>query len=260
MLASWVVRRLSILQMPRMTKLTFLATRSAATSSSKAAAVHWWPCRCVRTRCSSGTSLSIVRKSSCSRIRKSHYCRTLPHKRLLQWRMLGYLASCATAPADLARSVDELTATGDVLKVISRSSVDLKTVLDTLCETVARLCRADQTPLYRRRDDKHYLVAAWGMSEKARKFALAHPLTPGRGSLVGRVILERRAIHIPDVLQDPEYTYREGQKIIGYRTLLGIPLLREQTLDRHICRLAARASNPSRTKRSSLPPASPIRR
>ena len=132
--------------------------------------------------------------------------------------------------ADLARSVDELTATGDVLKIISRSSVDLETVLDTLCETAARLCRADQTPLYRRRDDKYHLAAAWGMSGEARQFALAHPLTPGRGTLTGRVILERRAVHMPDVLQDPEYTYSEGQKAIGYRTLLGIPLLREDAL------------------------------
>jgi GAF domain-containing protein len=127
-------------------------------------------------------------------------------------------------------ALEQQTATGDVLKVISRSSVDLETVLDTLCETVARLCRADQTPLYRRRDDKYHLVAAWGMSEEARQFALAHPLTPDRGSLTGRVILERRAVHMPDVLQDPEYTYSEGQEAIGYRTLLGIPLLREDAL------------------------------
>jgi signal transduction histidine kinase len=131
---------------------------------------------------------------------------------------------------DLQDSLQQQTATADVLKIISRSSVDLKTVLDTLCETVARLCRADQAPLYRRRDDKHHLVAAWGMSEQARQFALAHPLTPGRGTLTGRVILERRAVHMPDVLQDPEYTYSEGQKTIGYRTLLGIPLLREDAL------------------------------
>jgi two-component system NtrC family sensor kinase len=131
---------------------------------------------------------------------------------------------------ELRESLQQQTATGDVLKIISRSSVDLQKVLDTLCETVARLCRADQTPLYRRRDDKHHLVAAWGMSEEARQFALAHPLTPGRGTMTGRVILERRAVHMPDVLQDPEYTYSEGQKAIGYRTLLGIPLLREDEL------------------------------
>ena len=68
------------------------------------------------------------------------------------------------------------------------------------------------------------------MPEEARQFALAHPLTADRGSLTGRVILERRAIHIPDVLLDLEYTYSEGQKAIGYRTLLGIPLLREDAL------------------------------
>jgi two-component system, NtrC family, sensor kinase len=131
---------------------------------------------------------------------------------------------------DLEESLQQQTAMADVLKVISHSSVDLETVLDTLVETVARLCRADQTAMYRRRDDKHHLVAAWGFSAEAKQFALAHPLSPGRGTTTGRVILERRAVHMPDVLQDPEYTYNEGQKAIGYRTVLGIPLLREDAL------------------------------
>jgi two-component system NtrC family sensor kinase len=132
--------------------------------------------------------------------------------------------------ADLARSVVELTATGDVLKIISRSSVDLETVLDTLVDTVARLCRADQATMFRRRDDRYHLVAARGLSAEGEEFVLTHPLTDDRGTINGRVAAERRPVHIPDVLQDPEYTYREGQKILGYRTLLGIPLLREQTL------------------------------
>jgi GAF domain-containing protein len=84
--------------------------------------------------------------------------------------------------------------------------------------------------MYRRRDDKHHLVSSWGMSEEAKQFALAHPLSAGRGTLTGRVILERRAVHVPDVFQDPEYTYSEGQKAIGYRSLLGIPLLRQDAL------------------------------
>jgi PAS domain S-box-containing protein len=75
-----------------------------------------------------------------------------------------------------------------------------------------------------------HLVAAWGLSAEAREFFLTHPFTPGRGSTSGRAALERRAVLIPDVLQDPEYALSEGQKIAGYRTTLGIPLLREDTL------------------------------
>jgi signal transduction histidine kinase len=117
-----------------------------------------------------------------------------------------------------------------VLKIISRSSVDLETVLDTLVETVARLCRADQASMFRRGDDMFHLVANRGLSAEAKEFVLTHPLAADRGTLSGRVMLERRAVHIPDVLQDPEYTYKDAQKILGYRTMLGIPLLREETL------------------------------
>jgi PAS domain S-box-containing protein len=132
--------------------------------------------------------------------------------------------------AELARSVDELTATGDVLKIISRSSVELETVLDTLVETVARLCRADQARMFRRRDDKYHLVAEHGLSDQTKGFLLTHPFVLDRGTATGRVALERRAIHIRDVLEDPEYTYREGQKISGFRTMLGVPLLRADAL------------------------------
>jgi GAF domain-containing protein len=132
--------------------------------------------------------------------------------------------------AELARSVDELTATGDVLKIISRSSVDLETVLDTLVETVARLCRADQSYMFRRRDDANYMVAAFGLSEEAKEFIRTHPAATNRSSMSGRVTVERRAVHIPDVLEDSQYTYTEGQKVAGFRTMLGIPLLREDLL------------------------------
>src|SRR6266403_4507943 len=131
---------------------------------------------------------------------------------------------------ELRESLQQQTATADVLKIISRSSVDLETVLDTLVETAARLCRADQAMMFRRRDDLHHLVAAWGLSEEAKRFQITHPFAPDRGTTSGRVVLERRAVHIPDVLQDSEYTYLEGQKVSGYRTLLGIPLLREEVL------------------------------
>jgi GAF domain-containing protein len=133
--------------------------------------------------------------------------------------------------AELARSVDELTATSDVLKIISRSTVELKKVLDALLETAARLCLADQTYMFRRHaDGLHYLIGAHGASDAGKAYIESHPFAPDRGTTSGRVALERRPIHIPDVLADPEYTYTEGQQIAGYRTMLGIPLLREDTL------------------------------
>jgi len=141
-------------------------------------------------------------------------------------RLLGELRE---RTGELARSVDELTATGDVLKIISRSSVDLETVLDTLVERVARLCRAGQAYMFRRQGGLYHLVTARGLSEEAKEYVAAHPFAGDRGSLSGRVEAQRRTVHIPDVLEDPDYTY-QGQAIIGYRTMLGIPLLRAETL------------------------------
>jgi two-component system, NtrC family, sensor kinase len=131
---------------------------------------------------------------------------------------------------DLQQSLQQQTATANVLKVISRSSIDLANVLDTLVQTVARLCRADQVYMFHLRHDLWHLIADCGLSVEARKFFQTNPFTPGRGSTSGRAALERRAVLIPDVLQDPEYTLSEGQAMAGYRTTLGIPLLRESTL------------------------------
>jgi len=128
---------------------------------------------------------------------------------------------------ELRESLDQQTATSDVLSTISRSSVDLSTVLNTLAETVARLCRADHAYMFRRQEGLHHLVASHGVSDETKEYMLANPFTPDRGNTSGRVLIERRTVHIPDVLADPEYTYREGQKIAGFRTMLGIPLMRE---------------------------------
>jgi two-component system, NtrC family, sensor kinase len=126
-------------------------------------------------------------------------------------------------------ALEQQTATGDVLKIISCSPVDLTTVLDTLVETVARLCHA-QAVMFRRLDARYHLVASHGLPSEAEKYLLAHPLSPDRGTLSGRVELERRPVHVDDVLKDSEYSCRERQEIQGYRTMLGIPLLREDAL------------------------------
>src|SRR5262249_11016532 len=131
---------------------------------------------------------------------------------------------------DLEESLQQQTATADVLKTVSGSTVDLETVLDTLVETAVRLCHANSATLVRRRNDMFHLVAACGISEEAKEFVAAHPFAPGRGSLAGRVSSERRAIHIADVLQDPEYTSLDAQRILGFRSVLGVPLQREGVL------------------------------
>jgi signal transduction histidine kinase len=131
---------------------------------------------------------------------------------------------------ELSEALEQQTATAEVLKVISRSSVDLDSVLDTLVQTVARLCRADQVYMFHLRHDLWHLIADYGLSAETSEFFETHPFTPGRGSTSGRAALERRAVMIPDVLRDPEYTLSEGQEIAGYRSTLGIPLLREDTL------------------------------
>jgi PAS domain S-box-containing protein len=132
--------------------------------------------------------------------------------------------------ADLARSVDELTATSDVLKIISRSTVELKTVLDTLVETAARLCHADQTQMFRRQGDRYHAVASRGASPEFEEWLSRNPLpTTGRGTATARASAKRRTIHIADVLTDPEYTWQEGQRVGGYRTVLAVPLLRGDT-------------------------------
>jgi GAF domain-containing protein len=128
---------------------------------------------------------------------------------------------------DLSESLQQQTATADVLKVISRSTFDLQTVLQTLVESAARLCDADKTIITRQKNGVFYRAEAYGFSREFMDYVRGIPIEPEGGSAFGRALLEGRAVHIPDVKADPAYTLVEGQRLGDYRTVLAVPMVRE---------------------------------
>src|SRR5262245_46811481 len=129
--------------------------------------------------------------------------------------------------AELSVALEQQTATADVLKVISRSTFDLKSVLQTLVESAGRLCDADFAMITRQKDGVLFFAEAYGHSPEFIEYVRALPVERGRGTATGRALLEGRVIHIADVLTDPDYTWAEAQGLGGYRTVLGVPMLRE---------------------------------
>jgi class 3 adenylate cyclase len=135
--------------------------------------------------------------------------------------------------SELRESLQQQTATADVLKVISRSTFDLQAVLDTLVESAARLCGAEMANIWRPRDGGYRHTASYGVTARYKEylenkeFLNTVIIEPSRGTTVGRVLLERRTVHIHDIQADPDYKLSGLVALGGTRTMLGVPVLRQ---------------------------------
>ena len=128
---------------------------------------------------------------------------------------------------ELRQSLEQQTATADVLKVISRSAFDLATVLQTLVQSAARFCDADKVTIICERDGDFYTTEAYGYSQEFMDYIKQLPITAERGSASGRALVEGRLVHIADVKADAEYTFIEAPRLGDFRTILCVPMLRE---------------------------------
>src|SRR6516164_7115334 len=130
---------------------------------------------------------------------------------------------------ELRESLQQQTATADVLKTISRSTFDLQTVLDTLVKSAAQLCRAQRAAIRLAKDGLYHHVASYGYSPEFKQGMMQEPLSPGQGSVAGRVVLESKSVQLPDAWAVAGKEQVRRARRTNTRTILGVPLLREGT-------------------------------
>src|SRR5215467_9915650 len=136
---------------------------------------------------------------------------------------IGEETEIARLRRQLSGALQQQTATADVLKIISRSTFDLQTVLDSLIDTAARLCGANRGVITRRNGDSYHGVAFYNASPELVDFIRRHPITPGRHTITGRVVVERRTVHVADLQADAEFKY-PARDVDPIRTILGVPM------------------------------------
>jgi len=137
----------------------------------------------------------------------------------------GLAAEIERLEVELAEAREQFAATSEVLAVLARSASDLEGVLETVVESARKLCGADAGQVLLVDGDRYRFVYGSGMTPEYREFIANNPLALDRGTLTGRVALDRRATQITDVLADPDYAWADAQRIAGYRTLMGVPML-----------------------------------
>ena len=127
--------------------------------------------------------------------------------------------------AALAEARQQQAAASEVLALMGESRVDLQVVFDTVVENATKLCRADAGHIYIREGGTYRVGVAIGGSPEYRDLLAGNPIEAGKSTLVGKVALERRTVHIPDVVADPDYSWAEALEAGGQRTMLGVPML-----------------------------------